>query len=139
MAPSATEIVVPTVEALKQKVVPGAEAIPEKKEEEDTNGGAVGSTPVVVDTLPKLETNHREPLKLSGALDQFKHFDSTPVIGREFVDVDLAEWLKAPNSDELLRDLAITSKKEQTESSLWLDFCHTLSPHFMRLFYHVSE
>jgi hypothetical protein len=48
-------------------------------------------------------------LKLSGALDKFEQFDVTPVIGREFVNVDLAEWLRAPNSDELLRDLAITS------------------------------
>lgn len=52
----------------------------------------------------------RAPLKLSGALDKFKHFEVTPVIGREYVDVDLAEWLRAPNSDELIRDLAITGK-----------------------------
>ena len=51
----------------------------------------------------------REPLRLSGALDEFKSFDVTPVIGREFENVDLADWLEAPNSDELLRDLAITS------------------------------
>ncbi|KAI1814185.1 TauD-domain-containing protein [Poronia punctata] len=104
MAPSATteNITVPSVEALKQKI----------------NDAVVGTTtttqvPEVVveeeeDGLPKLETGHREPLKLSGVLDQFESFDSTPVIGREFVNVDLAEWLRAPNSDELLRDLAIT-------------------------------
>lgn len=110
MAPSATETIVPVVETLKQKVAGGAEATPEKAPE-DTNGGAVGSASLA-DTysVPKLETNHREPLKLSGALDQFKFFDTTPVIGREFVDVDLAEWLRAPNSDELIRDLAITSE-----------------------------
>ena len=51
----------------------------------------------------------REPLKLKGVLDQFKSFDVTPVIGREFIDVNLKDWLEAPNSDELLRDLAITS------------------------------
>lgn len=51
----------------------------------------------------------REPLKLSGVLQQYKSFDVTPVIGREFVDVNLKEWLEAPNSDELIRDLAITS------------------------------
>ena len=51
----------------------------------------------------------REPLRLSGALDKFKSFDVTPVIGREFENADLAAWLGAPNSDELLRDLAITS------------------------------
>ncbi|CZR70197.1 related to taurine dioxygenase [Phialocephala subalpina] len=50
----------------------------------------------------------KEPLKLSGALNHFQSFDVTPVIGREFVGVNLAKWLRAPNSDELLRDLAIT-------------------------------
>lgn len=51
----------------------------------------------------------REPLKLSGVLEQYKSFDVTPVIGREYIDVNLKEWLEAPNSDELIRDLAITS------------------------------
>ena len=55
-------------------------------------------------------STHKEPLKLSGALDGFKKFDVTPVIGREFQDVDLAEWLRAPNSDDLIRDLAITGQ-----------------------------
>lgn len=55
-------------------------------------------------------TPQREPLQLKGALDQFKSFDVTPVIGREFVDVNLKDWFRAPNSDELLRDLAVTSE-----------------------------
>lgn len=110
MAPSAAETIVPVVEAIKQKVAVDAAATPEKAPE-DTNGGAVGSASLSdAYSLPKLETNHREPLKLSGALDQFKYFDTTPVIGREFIDVDLAEWLRAPNSDELIRDLAINSE-----------------------------
>ncbi|KAL1953132.1 hypothetical protein VTO42DRAFT_3567 [Malbranchea cinnamomea] len=50
----------------------------------------------------------REPLKLSGVLDKFESFDVTPVLGREFPTANLKEWLRAPNSDELLRDLAIT-------------------------------
>ncbi|KAK0621700.1 hypothetical protein B0T17DRAFT_560048 [Bombardia bombarda] len=50
----------------------------------------------------------REPLKLSGALDSYESFEVTPVIGREFPSAKLVEWLDAPNSDELLRDLAIT-------------------------------
>ena len=54
-------------------------------------------------------TQSKPPLKLSGALDQFKSFDVTPVIGKEFPDASLAEWLRAPNSDDLIRDLAITS------------------------------
>ncbi|KAI1463970.1 TauD-domain-containing protein [Daldinia caldariorum] len=106
MSPSATEAVAPIAENIKQKVIPDTQ-----KETQDSpkleSSLAVGETDLE-DEQPKLETNHREPLKLSGALYQFAQFDVTPVIGREFIDVDLAEWLRAPNSDELLRDLAIT-------------------------------
>jgi hypothetical protein len=58
----------------------------------------------------KKEWKPQAPLQLSGALDSYKSFDVTPIIGKEFVDVNLKDWLKAPNSDELIRDLAITSK-----------------------------
>jgi hypothetical protein len=51
----------------------------------------------------------REPLGLKGALDGYKSFDVTPIIGREFADVNLKDWLRASNSDDLIRDLAITS------------------------------
>src|SRR4051794_31100643 len=52
----------------------------------------------------------REPLSPSGALDRFKHEESTPVIGREYADVNLVDdIINAENSDELIRDLAITS------------------------------
>lgn len=57
------------------------------------------------------EAPHREPLQLKGALDKYESFDVTPVIGRQFKDVNLKEWLRAENSDELLRDLAITSRR----------------------------
>jgi hypothetical protein len=50
-----------------------------------------------------------EPLKPTGILNQFKSFDVTPVIGKEFPDAHLVDWLRAPNADELLRELAITS------------------------------
>lgn len=65
--------------------------------------------------LPELRTGHKEPLKLSGALDQYKSFDVTPVIGREYEDVNLVELLRAPNSDDLIRDLAITSESCPTQ------------------------
>ena len=52
-----------------------------------------------------------QPLKLSGALNEFKWEDATPVIGREFPTVNIVDDLmNASNADELLRDLAITSK-----------------------------
>ena len=65
--------------------------------------------PIVEDkiTLKGLE---RTPLKPSGALDAFESFDVTPVIGHEFPNASLKDFLRAPNSDDLLRDLAITSK-----------------------------
>lgn len=50
----------------------------------------------------------RPPLKYSGSLDKFEHFDVTPVIGREYPTTSIVDLLEAPNSDELLRDLAIT-------------------------------
>jgi hypothetical protein len=55
------------------------------------------------------EHSTRKPLELSGALEGYQSFDVTPVIGREFVNVNLKELLRAPNSDDLIRDLAITS------------------------------
>ena len=52
----------------------------------------------------------REPLSPSGALDRFEHVESTPVIGREYANVNVVnDILNAENSDELIRDLAITS------------------------------
>ncbi|MCJ1408932.1 hypothetical protein MMC19_003009 [Ptychographa xylographoides] len=53
-------------------------------------------------------STHRKPLELGGFLEQFKYFDVTPTIGREYSEVNLKEWLEASNSDNLIRDLAIT-------------------------------
>ena len=60
--------------------------------------------------VPEEAPPPREPLKLKGVLDQFKSFDVAPVIGKEFPDAKISEWLSAPDSDDLLKDLAITSK-----------------------------
>ena len=49
-------------------------------------------------------------LKSTGVLDQFEHIELTPVIGREYPKADVAAWLQAPNSDELIKELALTSK-----------------------------
>jgi hypothetical protein len=49
-----------------------------------------------------------EPLVDSGSLRGFTSFDVTPGLGTEFPDASLKEWLEAPNSDQLIRDLAIT-------------------------------
>lgn len=70
---------------------------------------AASVVPVIESKLPS-KVIGKEPLKLSGALNSFDSFDVTPVIGKEFPDVSLKDLLRAPNSDELIRDLAITSQ-----------------------------
>jgi alpha-ketoglutarate-dependent taurine dioxygenase len=69
------------------------------------------TTHVESDSTPKQPNAAypREPLESKGSLDRYNSFDVTPALGREFVDVNLKEWLRAPNSDDLIRDLAITS------------------------------
>jgi hypothetical protein len=61
------------------------------------------------------EINYPAPLKLSGALEKVSYEDTTPLIGREFLDVNIVDdLLNASNADELIRDLAITSKPYYT-------------------------
>ncbi|KAI1841116.1 hypothetical protein JX266_012709 [Neoarthrinium moseri] len=96
MSPSATADTTSTTENVEANIfTPSEKAV-----------GSLGSTEQRGEQ--QLGINHRQPLKPSGALDHFESFDVTPVIGREFVNVDVAEWLRAPNSDELIRELAIT-------------------------------
>ncbi len=58
------------------------------------------------------EDKHPVPLALSGALDRFSYEDITPVIGREFLNINIVDdLLDVSNADELIRDLAITSKQ----------------------------
>jgi len=52
----------------------------------------------------------KQPCELGGHLKEYRSFKSTPIIGTEFPEANLAEWLTASNSDDLIRDLAITSK-----------------------------
>jgi len=99
MAPSVSETVSEVADQIHEKVVP--KSLPTHTDPKEDPAPAVQA--------PAAETQHKEPLKLSGVLDHFESFDVTPVIGREFIGVNLAKWLRAPNSDELIRDLAITS------------------------------
>ncbi len=61
---------------------------------------------------PVLNTDHKEPLKPSGALEGLglNYHDISPFLGREYNGVNIVDLLRAPNSDELIRDLAITSE-----------------------------
>lgn len=70
-----------------------------------------------VDSHPPKDTSatksrNTEPLKKSGALDAAFEFDDvTPTIRREYLTAQIVEdILNAPNADDLLRDLAITSQ-----------------------------
>jgi hypothetical protein len=66
---------------------------------------------LLVHSAPAEKKSFPAPLKLSGALDKFTFEDTTPLIGRELVNVNIVDdLLRAANSDELLRDLAITSE-----------------------------
>lgn len=49
-----------------------------------------------------------KPLTYAGGLDKFTHNDLTPVIGREYLDLQVADLLKA--DDAVIRDLALTSE-----------------------------
>ena len=60
-----------------------------------TTQTTINSAPSETQTQP-----HREPLQLKGLLEEFSYFDVTPVIGREFSNINLKEWLRAPNSDD---------------------------------------
>ena len=63
------------------------------------------SSPMSTSTVKKAA---RQPLKSSGILDGFAKIDLTSVIGTEFPEgVQLTQFLEAPNSDDLLRDLAL--------------------------------
>jgi hypothetical protein len=71
----------------------------------------IAQVPASVD-LPRV--TKRTQLKSSGNLDQFEKFDATPVIGTEFApEVQLSDFLSAPNSDELIHDLAILGMSSQ--------------------------
>lgn len=98
MASSAVDTAAPVVDLVYKGV-----AINGIAEETGTNAAVSNGHTEELHSTPS-----KAPLKLSGVLNQFKSFDVTPVIGKEFSNVNLADWLRAPNSDELLRDLAVT-------------------------------
>ena len=52
--------------------------------------------------------NVRVPLRSAGSLEGFGKVELTGVIGTEFArEVQLVDLLSAPNSDELIKDLAL--------------------------------
>jgi hypothetical protein len=69
----------------------------------------VGSSGVFsIHTKEAIKTSNNTfptPLKYSGSLDIYEHFDSTSVIGREFPKLQLSQII---DDDAKTRDLAIT-------------------------------
>ena len=49
-----------------------------------------------------------EPLQSTGALDKYTFFEVTPCVGRQYTNLTIRELLQAPNSDELIREFAVT-------------------------------
>src|SRR5277367_4690438 len=49
-----------------------------------------------------------EPLQSTGALDKYTCFEVTPCVGRQYTNLSIRDLLNAPNSDELIREFAIT-------------------------------
>lgn len=94
-----TEAPVSTPTTLKLNLRPTSKTQPSTVHEQDR------STPVDpgLNTLPG-------PLTYTGLLDRFPHFEVTPSIGREFgKELQLTDLLKAEDSDDLIRDLAVLS------------------------------
>jgi hypothetical protein len=60
--------------------------------------------------MKKFTVTFSPPLEQGPAIDHWKYQDLTRALGREYLDIDLVEVLEAPNADDLLRDLAITSE-----------------------------
>ncbi|CAD0097222.1 unnamed protein product, partial [Aureobasidium vineae] len=53
-------------------------------------------------------TRLSKPLEYSGLLDPYQNSDLTPVIGREYIGLQVADVLAAKDSDALIRDIAVT-------------------------------
>jgi hypothetical protein len=47
-------------------------------------------------------------MKVSGLLNSHIHVENTPIIGREYPDVQISDLMASPKRDEYIRDLAIT-------------------------------
>ena len=66
-------------------------------------------TAEILSPQPTKPALRRETMKLTGLLDAFKSKEVTPIVGTEFTDANVVDWMKGPNSDEMLRELAVTS------------------------------
>ena len=57
---------------------------------------------------PKARTRCIKPMVNSRSLDKYNYFDVTPVIGRQFENLQVTDILKS--EDQVVKDLAITGE-----------------------------
>jgi hypothetical protein len=72
---------------------------------------------IAIPVHPRKAAAAKPWVKSTGVLDQYDSFDVTPVIGREFPHANLVSWLQSPNSEELLRELALNSTNTNQSSN----------------------
>lgn len=53
-------------------------------------------------------TRCQQPMSYTGSLDSYPHKDLTPVIGREYTNLQAVDILNSPNRAQLISDLAVT-------------------------------
>ena len=87
----------------------------------DSHGASIGGDD------PRARTRCTKPLVYSGSLDSYAHRDLTPVIGREYDNLQVADLLKASDSDRLIKDLAVTGKLSPDSPSPALTSLQSLS------------
>lgn len=58
-----------------------------------------------------------EPLTYSGSLDGIQYRDLTPVIGREYTGLQIAEVLNSEDRDRLIKDVATIGKSNNIDCS----------------------
>ena len=63
------------------------------------------------------------PLKYSGSLEEYKYFDATPILGREFPTLQLSDIL---NDDRKVRDLAILGERRTSAVPIRVQFAQSL-------------
>ena len=79
---------------------------------ENASNGANGATngEPYVTKGPGPQPRFKGPLKTTGALKDLEFAEITPLLGREYTKAKVTDLMNAPNSDELIRDLAITGE-----------------------------
>jgi hypothetical protein len=59
---------------------------------------------------PSAQSRLSRPIQDSGSLNGFPYSDLTPVIGREYPELQITDILKSGNSDRIIQDFAVTGE-----------------------------